>query len=773
MIRLGVQLSVRSGREALVRLLLTVAAVAIGVTVLLAVLADYHAFQATSRRPSWESTQGSDALPAAGSAADAWNYSESLYRGRFIEVLDIAPLGPGAPVPPGIPSLPGAGEYYASPALAALMKTVPASQLGDRFPGRQIGTIGDAALSGPNELAIMVGYSPGQLAQLPATTAVTRIATAPQVQGTTNLYRLAFGFGAIVLLFPLLVLVSTATRLATARREERFAAMRLVGATPGQINVIASVDAVIGSLAGTLAGAGIFLAVRPALAGIALSGARFFPYLVTPTLGGYLALVVGVPIAAAAASLVSLRRVRISPLGVSRKVAPPAPRSWRLIPIAGGLALFIDSIAGFSGPTINRQQNPDFRPVFLGLILTMVGLVLSGPWLTMQIARLLGRAAPGPSSLLASRRLAANPKGGFRAVSGLVLAVFVGTVIAGLAPADVSAQSGGSYAQLDNVLRVPYRQGPGSGLPAQLASQLTATLDAMPGISAVPLYINPPYAAAAAAEGGGAPKGLADAGPPLPDLPPDILSCPALATLPALGSCPAGAAAVTGDFSTLMSDDNPLGISQDLPFVTAASPASTAALGTLDVGGLLVKAASQDALERARTYLTVYDANLPHGSTLRDYQMGALEPETFGEIAAIRNDDDRNINRVIQIGAALTVLVAGCSVAVATGGGLVERKRPFSLLRVAGAPLRALRNVILLEGVLPLVGASAIAAAAGFAVLIPTLNALFPKALQHAAAPGPIYYVSLAGGLAISIGVVLLTLPLLGRMTQPQNARFE
>ena len=63
MYRLGLRLTLRSGREALVRLLVTAAAVAVGVAIMLAVLADFHAFQVTNNRPSWESTQGRPVTP--------------------------------------------------------------------------------------------------------------------------------------------------------------------------------------------------------------------------------------------------------------------------------------------------------------------------------------------------------------------------------------------------------------------------------------------------------------------------------------------------------------------------------------------------------------------------------------------------------------------------------------------------------------------------------------------------------------------------------------
>ena len=54
MIRLGLQLTLHSGREAFTRLLLTTVAVALGVVVLLGVLAEFHAFQADANRSCWE-----------------------------------------------------------------------------------------------------------------------------------------------------------------------------------------------------------------------------------------------------------------------------------------------------------------------------------------------------------------------------------------------------------------------------------------------------------------------------------------------------------------------------------------------------------------------------------------------------------------------------------------------------------------------------------------------------------------------------------------------
>ena len=47
---------------------------------------------------------------------------------------------------------------------------------------------------------------------------------------------------------------------------------------------------------------------------------------------------IGVPVAAALVARLALRRVHISPLGVTRRVTPKPPRAWRVLPLLAGLA---------------------------------------------------------------------------------------------------------------------------------------------------------------------------------------------------------------------------------------------------------------------------------------------------------------------------------------------------------------------------------------------------------------------------------------------------
>ena len=759
MFGLGFRLSWLSGREALIRLILTTAAVAAGVALLLAVLADFHAFQVSNSRPCWECTQGTELTgQQSGPAAHAelWNYSADYFRGQTIERLDLAALGPRAPVPPGIPRLPGKGQYYASPALTALLRTAPRDELGDRFPGSQAGTIGDKALSGPDELVIFVGYAPQQLTALPDTVRVDTIATGSGKQVWSSYFRYAFAAGALAALFPILILIGTATRLSAARREEIYAALRLVGATPRQISVIASVDALAGALLGVIMGIGVFTLLQPALAGAAIIGTRYFAADVTPTVRGYLGLLVAVPVASAITSLLSLRRVQISPLGVSRKVSPPAPSTWRVAPLLAGIALFIAGLAVTSKQSIGG-------PAYPGLLLIMIGLVVGGPWLIEKSARLFARCMKGASSLLAARRLEDNPKVAFRTVRGLVLAVFLGTVVAGLLPAVNATTATPGATALSNVLldgftlntpgnsgAIPDLFNPASftkvqaeGLPPLAGRKLVSQLRAYHGATVFPLYSMPQDADFGY-------RGANNS----------IISCASLRQLAMLGACKPGVRAVEANDENLVYSDNPTFSAQ--PFVSRNNPAAPGNSRSLYLQAVLVKVNSSATLERIRTFLATHTAQSASG----------IPPITYGESVQQRINYAAIVQRLVYIVVALTLLVAGCSLAVAVGGGLVERRRPFTLLRLSGTPTSVLYRVVILEAVLPLAAATLVAAGTAYGISILTVKKLAPAGTP-APVLGHVYYLTMGAGLLISLMVILVTLPLLGRITGPGNARFE
>ena len=96
--------------------------------------------------------------------------------------------------------------------------------------------------------------------------------SAPRGDGMTVILAVV----AAALLFPVLVFIAGATRLSAARREQRYAAMRLVGATPDQVAVVAAVESAVAAIVGVVAGFGLFVALRPVLADIPFTGDPFF-----------------------------------------------------------------------------------------------------------------------------------------------------------------------------------------------------------------------------------------------------------------------------------------------------------------------------------------------------------------------------------------------------------------------------------------------------------------------------------------------------------------
>ncbi|MEV1320821.1 ABC transporter permease [Micromonospora arborensis] len=717
MIRFGLRLALAGGREALTRLVVIAAAVAIGAGLLLTTLAGVNAVNA-------QLTRYASMYPTA-SAGDAdplwWSTRQDYFHGRQIIRIDVAATGPSAPTPVGVPTIPGPGEYYASPAMRDLLASHPVDQLGDRYPGRDLGTVGPAALTSPDTLLVVAGGTPDEVAKLPAAKQVTSVGDTPALPETT--VNLILGVIAGGLLFPVLIFIGTATRLSAARREQRFAAMRLVGATPRQISMVAAVEAAAAAVAGTAVGFGLFYALRDPLADIPFTGMPFFPSDMSLGVLDTLLVALGVPAGAALAAQVSLRRVRISPLGVTRRVTPRAPRAYRLIPMALGVAVLFFAIG--SKPETSDGQTAVFLP---GLLLIMAGLVLAGPWLTMVGARVLARYANRPATLIAARRLADNPKAGFRAISGIMLALFVTsvavgvitTIVANRGPAPVGSTDAGTVNTVfdEKVPSVP--------------DTLFAELRAIPGVRSATAIRENPVVTDSSEVG--------------------VIAC---ADLPnAYGRCADGASVI----------EVPMGLSR---WQESASPATVwpAASLTLDelqrlpvLSVVVGTDGSATTVERTRTVLEV---------AFPTFWVG---PNVPGDFESDFADTLRGWEQLANVVIIASLALGGCSLAVSVIGGLTERRRPFSLLRLSGAPVRVLRRVVALESAVPMLAVAAIAIGMGLLAAHLFLRAQMDYTLV---APEPRFYVIVVVGLAACLGVIASTLPLLERITGPETARSE
>ncbi len=387
----------------------------------------------------------------------------------------------------------------------------------------------------------------------------------------------------------------------------------------------------------------------------------------------------------------------------------------------------------------------------------MSGLVIAGPWLTMLISRLAARHANRPSTLIAARRLADNPQAGFRAISGLVLALFVGTCAAGIitaiiATGGIASTSKAANATLINQLGPPER----TGAPTTVSPAVISTLTSIPGVTGLLEIRNRANPAPVPAPQVNVQRGSAG---PLMNVQYDpiqeLVSCSQLAVVAALGRCQPGAtvAAIEPDYGGGLIDRAAMA-DTTWPTVDMA-PAD---FGHLSIDTLAVATdGSVAAIEQAR------------GALAADYP-STFAPETMGELRADSTRNSDGYRQLANVVILTSLPIAGCSLAVNVAGGLVECKRPFSLLRLAGAPLAMLRRVIVIEAAAPLLITAAASIGMGFVTAELFLRAQLRETLH---APGPSYYLVVIAGLLASIAVIASTMPLLSRMTGADVARNE
>ena len=435
MIRLGWRLAFAGGGSGRLVTALTALAVALGTAILLFALSFEPALQTRYDHAAWRDTPG-QVDPGTASAGLILQRTDDHWHGLQLTRMDVAPLSTDAPVPPGLDRVPLAGEAYVSPALARLIAASPPDELGDRF-GAVAGTISDAGLMAPDELAVVVGRDAAELRAIGARPEGARVVTALDGTGrvpmpSNPMAQLLVVIAVIGALAPVAVFVAVATRLSAARRERRLAAMRLVGATPSQVTVLAAVEALLAAIPGALGGIVLFVALRPLVARMPLLGAAWFPESITPPVWSAAALVLAVLVTGVASAVVALRGLIVSPLGVQRRERPGPLRRLRLLPLAAsawsrsastvilacGRARAIAAALWSSGPVLRDHRRHRDRGT--------VGHRNGGP-----AAR--ARRPAGRSALLAGRRLADDPRGSFGAIGGVVLAVFIGSAYLSIA----------------------------------------------------------------------------------------------------------------------------------------------------------------------------------------------------------------------------------------------------------------------------------------------------------------------------------------------------
>jgi len=751
--RLGLRLALAGGRGALA---LTAFGIALGTGVLLLALTIDPAIQTRAERLAWRDPSVLAFDPDAIQTSVA--YLDDGYGDRQLVRVLVAGSDPSAPIPPGIPALPGPGSSYLSPALADLVATEPAGQLGDRF-GDMVGEIGDVALADPGELVAITGVARDDLANALGVSSFEAESGPPSLEG---FLRTAFAIGIVGLLAPVAIFVATATRLSAARRAERFAAVRLVGASPAQARRLAAVEALVAGSAGALGGIVLFFLFRPVAALLPFDGHRWFVDDLTPDLVWAAAVVVLVPLVSVVAALLGLRGTLSAPLGAARRSSRSSVSAARLVPLLGATGFLAASIAWEAG---GGSGDPDTRLIVIGgsFLLLVGALVWAGPYLVSLVARILHRNASQPATLIAARRLGADPRGGFYAISGVILAVFIGSVFHALiGPIQSSVNlvaSNGLQASTVSAVEINQFQ-----VGADRLRSIVSELEAMNGVERVvterdiEVFLDGGLVARALVISCDDARAVLDV---------DLSPCGTADFITPAETIPLGSHEIaeagtepgsTWTGSITVASVARMTVPDDVYFPGLLDPA--AVRGEIDEMApsriLIATDGTRATIERVRSAV---EAALPATFVLSGKDESTLRLSTFDELGWL-----------INFGLVAVMLVAGSSLAMSVIGGLIERRRPLGLLRLSGMPMSQMRRMVFIEVVGPLVLASLTAALAGVGVaqLIAQLGRAADPGL-----PGLSIFIPVGIGIGGGLLVVLAVLPFLERATDSDATRFE
>jgi len=214
-----------------------------------------------------------------------------------------------------------------------------------------------------------------------------------------------------MLCVPALLLLYQAVRLGTAARERRLAALRLAGATPGDVRALGAVEVALPASVGSVAGIGVYGLLRLVLGG-ELAEVRLVPTSVAPAWWQMLIVVVGVTGLGVAVGLLASRRVVVTPLGVTRREAPPPPRPW-------GALLLAVAAGGFATLRTGVPRQVAYAIVFAAIAVTVLGIVSLAPWIAYRSARYVLNRTASPTLTLAASRIVAEPRPVARAAAAV------------------------------------------------------------------------------------------------------------------------------------------------------------------------------------------------------------------------------------------------------------------------------------------------------------------------------------------------------------------
>jgi hypothetical protein len=704
--------------------------------------------------------------PQGGVEPTYINRGYTEFRGENVRVSYVAGTGWDSPKPDGLPALPEPGEMYVSPALAELLASQDGKLLLPRLPEKVVGTLPPNLVQTPGDLIAWVGADKAALGDSIAAYGFGAPAQAQEVNPAMMALML---IGAVVLLLPVLIFVTSASRIAGAERDRRLSALRLVGSGSRQVRRIAAAESLAGTFVGMVLGAAVFVVARQFTEGISFFGERAYVSDVVPDPVLTVVIVLLIPALSVLTALFALRRTIIEPLGVVRQSKPVRRRLWwRLALIVLGVVLLITQLGA--------EDNSDTWAwaVSGGAALLLVGVPVLLPWL---IERVSGQMSGGPSSwLLAVRRLQLDSGTSARVVGGVAVvlagAIALQTVLMSAEDEVGLPSSGGEPAGAVEV-----------STDTVLAEAVSEEIGAADGVTAVhQLRYTSLY------EQGKPDSGFGAA----------TLDCDAVRVLLKVPSCTDGDVFLTrdeyskppkpGDMLEWREYQNKSNADWDpenykvtgewtVPAnaTTIDRAANTTVYSTVIITPGAVDTASMPEDDSTTVYAMV-DKDLT-GDQLEGIRNSIADHRMATYLYSYNTGPDLNRNQetfvairtALYAGSLFTLLLAGVSLLVLALEQIRERRRTLAMLTASGVPRAVLARSLLWQVALPISLGTVVALATGLglAALVMRLTE-DPMIVDW----GGVALLS-AGAIALSLLVSAMTMPFLRNATRLTALRTE
>lgn len=339
-------------------------------------------------------------------------------------------------------------EMRYAPAASEMPAPPAPLETSGRRKGARLGQIGLMLARGKNSdrsivLLPLIAYAIVTAITLTIVGGAIAVASIPgDMQGA---YQVCVIVAVALLVLPVTSLGAQAARLSAKRRDDRLASLRLLGASGGAITRLTVVESAVVALVGSLAGCLLYLALMPLVGLIPFDGRALGAVKLWTGVPIMLVVLASLVILAIISSVVGLRQVVVTPLGVRTRQNAPKVHWMRAV-----LALVVLVIVGVAASVATHipVAGVAFGVVGAAIFGGMAVINILGPLVVRVFALVGARRATKPHTLLAARGVLDAPKETWRQLSSIPLIAFFSVFLgSGVALLQTASAEGSSDAQ--------------------------------------------------------------------------------------------------------------------------------------------------------------------------------------------------------------------------------------------------------------------------------------------------------------------------------------